>query len=133
MRIWQRLLAGGGGPEHLKEHVRHHYAIWRQAAERVRALDLSLGESARERREAVKRLETVPGVGPIVALTAISVFAEVSRLRMPSTPRATLGWSQVLFSQASATPTVTSPSVARPSCARCCARRRIMHGAPPIH
>jgi hypothetical protein len=27
----------------------------------------------------VKRLETVPGVGPIVALTAIAVFAEVSR------------------------------------------------------
>ena len=32
-----------------------------QAAERVRALDISLGESARERRNAVKRLETVPG------------------------------------------------------------------------
>jgi len=31
----------------------------RQAAERVRALDLSLGDSARERRDAVKRLETV--------------------------------------------------------------------------
>jgi transposase len=28
----------------------------------------------------VKRLETVPGVGPIVALTAIAVFAEVGRL-----------------------------------------------------
>ena len=27
----------------------------------------------------MKRLETVPGVGPIVALTAIAVFAEVSR------------------------------------------------------
>jgi transposase len=27
----------------------------------------------------VKRLETVPGVGPIVALTTIAVFAEVSR------------------------------------------------------
>jgi hypothetical protein len=36
--------------------------VWSQAAERVRALDLSLGDSARERRDAVKRLETVPGV-----------------------------------------------------------------------
>jgi transposase len=43
------------------------------------ALGLSLGDNARERRDAVKRLETVPGVGPIVALTAIAVFAEVSR------------------------------------------------------
>jgi transposase len=76
---WQRLLAGGVVAEHLKEHVFHHYAVWRQAAERVRALDLSLGESARERREAVKRLETVPGVGLIVALMAIAAFAEVSR------------------------------------------------------
>ena len=30
-------------------------------------------------RDAVHRLETVPGVGPIVALTAIAVFADVSR------------------------------------------------------
>jgi len=76
---WQCLLAGDLVPEHLKEHLCHHYAVWRQAAERVRALDLSLGESARERRATVKRLETVPGVGPIVALTAIAVFADVSR------------------------------------------------------
>jgi len=54
--------------------------VWRQAAERVRAFDLSLGDSARQRRDAVKRLETVPDVGPIVAFTAIAVFAEVSRL-----------------------------------------------------
>ena len=76
---WQGLLDGDVVPAELKEHVRHHYAVWRQAAEQVRALDLSLGDSARERRAAVKRLETVPGVGPIVALTAIAVFAEVSR------------------------------------------------------
>ena len=76
---WQSMLAGDLVPEQLQEHVRHHYAVWRQAAERVRALDLSLGDSARERRDAVKRLETVSGVGPIVALTAIAVFAEVSR------------------------------------------------------
>jgi len=74
---WQCLLAGDLVPEHLKEHLCHHYAVWRQAAERVRALDLSLGEGARERRATVKRLETVPGVGPIVALTAIA--ADVSR------------------------------------------------------
>lgn len=77
---WQGLLDGDVVPAELKEHVRHHYAVWRQAAEQVRALDLRLGDSARERRAAVKRLETVPGVGPIVALTAIAVFAEVSRL-----------------------------------------------------
>jgi transposase len=34
---WQSLLAGDLVPEQLQEHVRHHYAVWRQAAERVRA------------------------------------------------------------------------------------------------
>jgi len=76
---WLGLITGNLVPEQIQEHVRHHYAVWRQAAEQARALDLSLGDRARERREAVKRLETVPGVGPIVALTAIAVFAEVSR------------------------------------------------------
>src|ERR1019366_8393973 len=44
------LLAGDVVPEELKEHVRHQYAVRSQAAERVRALDLSLGESACGRR-----------------------------------------------------------------------------------
>ena len=56
-----------------------HYAVWRQAAERIRALDLRLGECGRQQREVVKRLETVPAVGPVVALTAIAIFAEVNR------------------------------------------------------
>jgi transposase len=76
---WQSLLASDLLPEQLREHVHHHYAVWRQAAELGRALDHSLGDTARERRDAVKRLETVPGVGPIVALTTIAVLAEVSR------------------------------------------------------
>src|SRR5262249_27894003 len=41
--------------------------------------DFGSGVKAKERREVVKRLETVPGVGPIVALTTIAVFAEVGR------------------------------------------------------
>ena len=87
---WQSLLAGDLVPEQLQDHVRHHYAVWRQAAERVRALDLSLGDSARERRDAVKRLETVPGVGPIVALTArLPSWPRSAASRAPSTPPAT--------------------------------------------
>ena len=130
---WQSLLASDLVPEQLQEHVRHHYAVWRQGAERVRALDLSLGDSARERRDAVKRLETVPGVGPIVALTAIAVFAEVAASKVPSTPPATPVWSRVPFSQASVMPTATSPSADRRSCVRCSARRRTMRAVLPIH
>lgn len=76
---WTRLLASAVVPEELAAHVHHHYAVWRQAAAQVRALDLALGEQARELRAVVRQLETVPGVGPIVALTAIAVFADVAR------------------------------------------------------
>jgi transposase len=76
---WRRLLASAVVPEDIAHHVQHHYAVWHQAAEQVRALDRTLGEMARGLREVVRRLETVPGVGPVVALTAIAVFADVTR------------------------------------------------------
>jgi hypothetical protein len=64
---WTRLLASDVVPGDLAGHLQHHYAVWRQAAAQVRALDLTLGEQARALRDVVRRLETVPGVGPIVA------------------------------------------------------------------
>ena len=85
-------LASGHIPGDLDDHVRHHYAVWRQAAERVRALDLTLGTKAKERGDVVKRLETVPGVGPIVALTTIAVFAEVGRFASAKHARGQLQW-----------------------------------------
>jgi len=76
---WTRLLDSDVIPAELAGHVRCHYAVWRQAAEQVRALDHALGEQAKDLRDLVHRLETVPGVGPIVALTTIAVFADVTR------------------------------------------------------
>jgi hypothetical protein len=48
---WERLLASGHIPGDLDDHVSHHFAVWRQSAERVRALDLTLGTKAKERRD----------------------------------------------------------------------------------
>jgi transposase len=127
---WQSLLAGDLVPEQLQEHVRHHYAVWRQAAERVRTLDLSLGDSARDRRDAVKRLETVPGVGPIVALTAIAVFAEVSRFESAKHAASYAGLVPSTFQSGERDATDTSPSADRPSCVRCYARRRTTRAVP---
>jgi transposase len=56
-----------------------HYAVWQQAGKQVRAVDHLLGDLGRGFRDDVRRLETVPGVGPIVALTAVAVFADVQR------------------------------------------------------
>jgi transposase len=63
----------------LQAHTRLHYAVWQQAGAQVRALDHVLGELGGGFQEDVRRLETVPGVGPIVALTAVAVFADVER------------------------------------------------------
>jgi hypothetical protein len=59
----------------LNQHMYDHYAIWRQAAERVRAFDLRLGACARQRREVVNDSRRCP----VFALTAIAVSAEVNR------------------------------------------------------
>jgi transposase len=76
---WDRLLLALAARPELQSHVRFHYAVWQQAGEQVRAVDHLLGELAHSLRDDVHRLETVPGVGPIVALTTIAVFADVSR------------------------------------------------------
>jgi transposase len=76
---WERLLGTLGGEPEVQRCVRFHSAVWREAGQQVRAVDHVLGDLARGVREHVRRLETVPGVGPVVALTAIAVFADVQR------------------------------------------------------
>lgn len=56
-----------------------HRAVWRCAHDQVAALEISLKEQQRPFQPEVDRLQTVPGVGPIVALTTIAVFSDVRR------------------------------------------------------
>jgi transposase len=76
---WERLINALAVEPELQTPTRFHYAVWQQAGEQVRAVDHLLGDLARAFRDNIRRLETVPGVGPIVALTALAVFAEVER------------------------------------------------------
>jgi transposase len=76
---WDRLLAALATVPELEGHVRLHYAVWQQAGEQVRAVDHLLADLARPMRDEMRRLEAVPGVGPVVALTALAVFADVQR------------------------------------------------------
>jgi transposase len=76
---WERLIDALAVAPELQTHIRFHHAVWQQAAAQVRAVDHLLGDLARAHRDDVRRLETVPGVGPIVALTAVAVFADVHR------------------------------------------------------
>jgi transposase len=59
--------------------VEHHRALWRSAGEQVRTLDRSLAQQRAASAGALDRLETIPGVGPIVAATIVAVFSDVTR------------------------------------------------------
>ena len=63
----------------LRTYVAHHRAVWECAGAQVVALDHRLRTFAVAFRPEVRRLQTVPGVGPIVALTALAVFGDVGR------------------------------------------------------
>jgi transposase len=76
---WERLLDVLSHEAEIQRCVRFHYAVWQQAGEQVRAVDHLLGEMARGVRDELRRLQTVPGVGPVVALTAIAAFGDAQR------------------------------------------------------
>lgn len=77
---WAQVLAALGEYSELRSHVAQHRALWRCAGEQVATLD---GELAQQQRawfaDPLRRLETIPGVGPIVAATAIAVFSDITR------------------------------------------------------
>jgi transposase len=75
---WMRLRATL--PESsLAAYVAQHHAAWRCAGEQIAALEQRLNQQQRAFADDVRRLETIPGVGPIVALTAMATFSDVSR------------------------------------------------------
>jgi transposase len=76
---WDSLLARLPADESLRTYIGHHRALWQCAGVQVVELDRRLRTFAVAFRSEVRRLQTVPGVGPIVALTVIAVFADVTR------------------------------------------------------
>jgi transposase len=77
---WARVLAAVAQHEELRTYGEQHRALWRCAWEQIRALDVSLARQQKESFAAqIARLQTIPGVGPIVASTAIAVFSTPER------------------------------------------------------
>jgi transposase len=66
-KAWDRLEAQIGSDEDLVRYVRQHREAWRCAGRQVSELDAMLVEQQAPFRDQVRRLQTVPGVGPIVA------------------------------------------------------------------
>lgn len=76
---WQKLFATVAADAQLEAFCRAHHALWRCAHEQVLALEASLEAQGEPLRRDLDRLRTVPGVGPIVALTTLAAFSDVRR------------------------------------------------------
>lgn len=76
---WDRLLAAVASDPSLHRFATVHRAVWRCAHDQIAVLEESLREQQRPFQPTLDRLQTVPGVGPIVALTVLAVFSDVRR------------------------------------------------------
>lgn len=76
---WAKLLSSLVGREVVRGYVERHHELWRRAGEQVRALEEILVQQQAPFASQLARLQGIPGVGPIVATTAVAVFSEVKR------------------------------------------------------
>ena len=76
---WAKLSAALEAQPALQRAVGHHQALWQQAQTEALALDHLLAEQQQPFAADLQRLQTIPGVGRIVALTVVAVFSEVER------------------------------------------------------
>jgi len=76
---WGKLLEAVSVDPSLHAFCTAHRAVWRCAHAQIDALEDSLKEQQRPFQHDLDRLQTVPGVGPIVATTVLAVFSDVRR------------------------------------------------------
>lgn len=78
-KAWTGVLHAVEGEMALHQPLTQHFTLWRCAGEQIATLEQRLHAWAAHQREAVRRLQTVPGVGPIISLTTLAVFRDVTR------------------------------------------------------
>lgn len=76
---WERLAAAVAGEPDLAVWLDQHRTVWRTAVAQVTALDAELATRSAPHAAPLARLQTVPGVGPIVAATTLAVLGDVRR------------------------------------------------------
>lgn len=79
LHAWQRLLQALAAHPQVRGYVELHHRAFQSAMQQKTACEKSLEEQHTLFREQLERLKTVPGVGDIVALTAIAVFSDATR------------------------------------------------------
>ena len=73
---WAKLLAALANEPALRTYVTQHHALWRCVQEQLAALETTLAAQPAAITTVATRLQTVPGVGPIVSLTTVAVFSD---------------------------------------------------------
>jgi transposase len=76
---WARLFTALPADALLRSFIEDHHTVWRSARAQVVRLERLLATQQQAFQADVVRLETVPGVGPIVALTTLAAFSDVHR------------------------------------------------------
>ena len=76
---WEKLIREVAFDSDLQAYCEAHRAVWQSAHAQVVELETSLQRHAAPFQPALDRLQTVPGVGPIVALTVFAAFSDVRR------------------------------------------------------
>lgn len=76
---WQRLTGHDELDALSKRTLKGHLAVWTVAKRQVDACEKELTKLEHERQEECDRLQTIPGVGPIVALTVLAYLGDTAR------------------------------------------------------
>ena len=79
LRGWRRLLSALASDPQVRGFVELHHRAFQSALEQRAACEKILEEQHTLFNDDLQRLKTVPGVGDIVALTAIAVFSDARR------------------------------------------------------
>ena len=78
-RAWRRLLGALGERPQVSLFVELHHRAWQTALSQKMECEKTLAEQRSLFDADVERLKTIPGVGDIVALTAIAVLSDATR------------------------------------------------------
>jgi transposase len=76
---WERLVKVLASDPQLHAHVELHRAVWTVAGKQIDLIESKLAAQGGRFAEDVQRLQTVLGVGPIVALTSVATFSDTAR------------------------------------------------------
>jgi transposase len=76
---WAKLLRAEDVPSEGRAHLERHHALWREAGAQITALEAQLQTQREAFAIPLERLQQIPGVGPIVAATAVAVFSTIGR------------------------------------------------------